>query len=370
MTGCVQNMSGRIGIAISVLVVAGCEIGEVAPAAQPTLRVLDSAEESLVAVNPSGLHIDASAHVLDGLAVGDVIVSNGAYPFLRKVVSIANTKDRVVLATEPGSLTDAILDGELHSSRELFASDQLQGSPEEIVIAVDRLALDFVNTTLINDGDIKVEIDRGTVRFRPSLDIDLQVADGWISHFHSVVRGELSASMAVKITASRSFDRSFSKTIWKSPAYRATQMIGIVPVVEVVQVSLIASGDAHASASGTVELGAATATASMEAGATYDNGTWRAISKPAISLDARGPSVVANASASASLRLSLRVDVRLYDIAGPNITIGAYARTAVSTASGWSGRVGIDGAFGGNVSVLGATLADYNKTLFDVGRGF
>lgn len=365
-----QNIHGRIGLALTMLIVAGCELGEVAPAAQPALRVLDPRDEALVSVTPDGLHVDATARLLDDLSVGDVIVSSGAEPFLRKVTSIESDGDQIALVTEPGTLTDAIFDGEMHSSGDLFARDWQQGSGDEFVIAVDRLAMDFANTTLLQEGDIKVEINRGSVRFRPSLDVDVQVADGWVSHFHSVVRGELSASMSVKITAARGFERSFSKTIWKSPAYRVTQMVGIVPVVEVVQVSLIASGDAHASVSGTVELGNATASASMEAGASYDRGNWRAISKPSITLNAGGPATTVNATARASLKLSVRVDVKLYDVAGPHITLGAYARTAVASTTGWTGRVGIDGEFGGDVSVLGNTLASYNKKLFDVGRSF
>ncbi len=365
-----RNIHVKVGVALWLSIAAGCELGEISPAAQPTLRVLDQADEALVAVTPDGLSIDRSARVLEGLDVGDVIVSSGAQPFLRKVISIATSGERLALATEPGALTDAILDGEMHSSGDVFSRDVEPGSADDLVIAIDRLALDFNNTKLIDDGDIKVEIDRGSIRFRPSLDVDLQIADGWISHFHSIVSGQLSASLGVKITASKSFDRTFSKTIWQSPAYRATQFVGIVPVVEVVRVSLVVSGNARAGASGTVELGGATVTAGMEAGASYDQGDWSAISKPAITLDARGPSAAASATASASLKLTVKVDVRLYDVAGPYIALGAYARTAISSASGWSARAGIEGAFGGNISVLGATLAGYDATLFDVGRNF
>lgn len=349
--------------------VAGCELGDMTATAQPTLRVLDPAEESLVSVTPDGLYVDADARVLEGLGLGDVIVSSGAEPFLRKVITIDTDGGIVALATEPGALTDAILDGEMHSSGDVFARP-MESSSDELVIPIDRLSLDFNNTKLIDEGDIKVEIDRGTVRFRPSLDVDLQVADGWLSHFHAVVKGELSASMGLKVTAARSFDRSFSKTIWKSPKYRAVQMVGLVPVVEVVQVSLIATGNAHASVSGTVALGSASATANLEAGATYDQGSWSAVARPGITLDARGPSTEVGASANAAVTLTVRVDVRLYDVAGPYLTVGTYARAAVATATGWTGRVGIEGAFGGNVSVFGTTLAAYDKSLFDVGRNF
>lgn len=366
-----RNLHLGLGLAIGLSLATGCELGTVMPTEQPTLRVLDSTDEALVTVTHAGLLIDTRARVLDTLAVGDVIVSSGAEPFLRKVVSIGGGDgDRLALTTEPGSLTDAIRDGEMYSSGDVFDRDIVPGSASDLVIAIDRLALDFNNTALIDEADIKVHIDRGSIRFRPSLDTDLQIADGWVSHFHAILRGELSASMGVTITAGRSFTRSFSRTLWQSPVYRATQFVGIVPVVETVRVSLIVSGEARAGTSGTVELGHATATASMEAGATYEEGGWTAVSRPAITLDARGPSTQVSASAGASLRLGLRVEVKLYDIAGPHLTIGAYARTSVANTTGWTGRVGVDGVFGGNVSVLGATLAAYDARLFDVGRGF
>lgn len=365
-----QRLLVNLQSAIALVLAAGCHVGEPEPIAQPTLRVLDSSEEALVSVTPDALNVAANARVLDGLGVGDAIVSSGADPFLRKVTSIAHNGNVVVLATEPGALTDAIFAGEMVSSGDVFAREIQQGADDGFVIPVDQLALDFNNATLINEAGIKVEIDRGTIRFRPSLDIDLQVADGWLSNFHVVVDGQLSAQLGVKITSERSFERSFSKTIWKSPVYRAVQFVGPVPVVEGVQVSLIASGDAYAGASGTVSLGSASATASMRAGAAYDQGSWRTIANPGIALNASGPSTQLGATARASLKLTVRIDVKFYDVAGPNLTIGTYARTAVSSATGWSGRVGIDGAFGGNVTVLGKTLASYNKTLFDVGRNF
>jgi hypothetical protein len=366
----VHTLPLKLAVAVGLSMVFGCELGDVTTNPQPALRVLDPSEEALVSVTPDALVVDTRARVLDGLGVGDVIVSSGAEPFLRRVVSIGGGGAQVALATEPGALTDAILDGQMHSSGDLFERDIVQGSANDLVIAIDRLELDFNNTKVIDSPDVQVHINRGTVRFRPSLDTDLQIENGWISHFHAILRGELSASMGVTITAGRSFDRSFSKTIWQSPAYRATQWVGVVPVVEVVRLSLVLSGEARASVSGTIELGHATTTATLEAGATYDRGRWRSVSRPAIAFDARGPSNQLGASAGASLRLRLHVDVRLYDIAGPYMTIGAYARSSVNTSSGWTGRVGLDGAFGGNVSVLGATLAAYEATLFDVGRGF
>ena len=80
------------------------------------------------------------------------------------------------------------------------------------------------------------------------------------------------------------------------------------------------------------------------------------------------------ASVGPSLRLTTRVDVKFYDVAGPYLAIGAYAASdigaSVPNGLDWVARAGVDAMFGGDVAVLGKTLAEYNRSLFDVARDF
>jgi hypothetical protein len=353
----------------------GCTIGDDDAASQLNVVVVDDEIATRVTVQPDLLSVAAdAAGPLMLVQPGDVLVSQGADPFLRKVVSISNDAGQLALATEPGDLTDVLVDGHLESSRDLFNEPAVDEDTKAAVIPIGRLALNLAGKTILEESGVKVVIDRGSVTFRPVFDLDVKIAGGKISHFHALLHGDLTAAMGVKITASRNFSRSFSRTIWQSPPYRATQVIAGVPVVEVVRVSLVLSGEAHAGASGTVELGGATATASMLAGARYDAGDWTAVAAPSIALEKRGPSASASASAGASVRLAVRLDVRFYDIIGPHLTVGSYAKTEVkaSTADGlsWFARLGVSGTFGGNITVLGKTLASYDRQLFDRGRTF
>lgn len=357
-------------VAVVLWLVVGCGVGEVEPAAQPNLLVLGDDEAAAVTVAPLAIYIETDdARDLASVQPGDVLASNGAQPFLRKVLSTSVNGSVLAIVTEPAVLTDAILDGSMSSTRDLFAE---ASDADGLVVGVDQLALDFENTTLIDQGDIKVNVDRGTIRFRPTLDVDVAIEGGELSQFHAILRGELSASMGVTITAGRSFSKSFSKTIWQSPPYRITQLVGAVPVIETIRVSLVLSGDVHAGGNGTIQLGSASANAGLEAGATYD-GKWRVLADPAIDLAASGPTYTGSITGGASLRLSTRVDIKFYEVAGPHLEIGAYARTDVNpVADGptWNARVGLDGNFGGNVSVLGKQLTSINKQMFDVGKSF
>ncbi len=372
----VRNTASIVVIAASLMTL-GCQVGEVTDSiAQPNLVILDDATASRLTVEQDGLFVaTADAGTLAQVHEGDVILSNGSEPFLRKVLSVTAASGQLAILTEPAALTDAILQGHVQSHRDLL-SEPVPQEPGQtaVIIPVDKLALDFGATKLIDQGGIKVNINQGTVTFRPVLDVDLQIDDGSLTSFHAILQGDLEASMGITISTEQSFNRSFSTTLWESPRYVATQFIGAIPVVEVVTISLVLSGEVHAGASGTIDLGSAKAKASLKAGATYQDGEWSAIADPSINFEARGPSLAASTSAGASMRLTTRVDVKFYDVAGPHLIVGAYAKTDLSDslANGlhWTGRVGMDASFGGDLTVLGKNLATYNRGLFDLGRDF
>ena len=367
-----------ICVRASVLFIAalstGCGVGEITDGvAQPNLIVLDQAVSSRLTIDADRLTITSSAAgPLASARVGDVVVSNEPLPFLRKVVAIDSAQaGQLAFRTEPAALTDAILHGHASSDRDLFSEP---ASYDGLIVPVHNFGLDFTNNSIIDEVGVQVTLNRGTINFRPFVDVDLQIEGGSLSHFHAIVRGEIEASVGLSINATRTFSRGFSKTLWQSPPYTATQFIGIVPVVEVVRVSLVLTGEAHATAGGRVDLGSATAKATLEAGASYTDGQWSAVADPSITFDARGPTYELGASVGASLRLTTRIDVKFYDVAGPYLAIGAYAGTdigaSVPNGFDWVARAGVDAMFGGDVAVLGKTLAEYNRSLFDVARDF
>lgn len=360
---------------IAVLLSAGCGIGEITDGeAQPNVVVVDDAVAARLTVDADRVTVPAGeAGALASARVGDVLVSNGPTPFLRKIVAIDSQSAQLAFVTESAALTDAILRGQARSERDIF-TEPVPAGYERLIIPVNNFGLDFTNNKVIDESGIQITLNRGTINFRPFVDIDLKIEDGELSHFHAIVRGELEASVGISINSTRSFRRGFSKTLWQSPPYTATQFIGTVPVVEVVRVSLVLTGEAHATAGGRVDLGHASAKATLEAGASYTDGRWRAVADPSITFDARGPSYELGASVGAQVRLSTRIDVKFYDVAGPYVVLGAYARTdlgaSVPNGLDWVARAGVDAMFGGDVAVLGTTLAEYNRSLFDLAKEF
>lgn len=354
----------------------GCGVGEITDGvAQPNLIVLDEAVAARLTVHADRLTITSSAAgPLASAHVGDVVVANDPLPFLRKIVAIDSQAGQLAFVTEPAALTDAILHGHASSERDVFSEPPPPNHEGRLIVPVNNFGLDFTNNSIIDEVGVQVTLNRGTINFRPFVDVDLQIEGGSLSHFHAIVKGEIEASVGLSINSTRTFSRGFSKTLWQSPPYTATQFIGVVPVVEVVRVSLILTGDVHATAGGRVDLGSATAKATLEAGASYTDGRWSAVADPSISFDARGPTYELGASVGAALRLTTRVDVKFYDVAGPYLAIGAYAATdigaSVPNGFDWTARAGVDAMFGGDVAVLGTTLAEYNRSLFDVARDF
>ena len=341
----------------------------------PHLIVVSDAAAASVQVAAGSLTFalptdDAVAHAQPG----DVLVSSGAAPFLRRVVSLDGNAASLRIQTAPASLGDAVVEGSLTSSTDLTKPTLSGGAfAKQTIVNIDALTFNLDQTELFSDGDVKVIVDKGSILLHPYLDIDLQLHGGAISQFQAVLHGDVTATMGVQVTAGHEFSKGFQRTVWTSPPYAATQFIGPVPVVEVATISLVLSGEAHAGLTGTLDLGGAEADANLMAGARYD-GTWHALRGATVDFKTHGPSFDAVAHAGATLQLTARVDVKLYDVAGPYIAVGPYARTELTddlnNGLSFDGRVGFQGVFGGSVSVLGRTLASFEDTLFDVGRDF
>jgi hypothetical protein len=375
----VRAQTKSFALLVGLLGTVGCEVGEDG-VAQPNLVIVDDDTASHLVIEPDRVAIPADlADALIGVQPGDVIVSSGDTPILRTVLATRFDAGELVLDTETAAITDALLEGRVQSKRDLFAeppgSDpDAEADPAGLTISVDRLSLDFSGAMIVDEPDFKVRIDQGSVSFRPSVDIDLGVKWGKVEHFHAIVQGELAGALNVRVAANKKLDRSFSKTLWRSPPYRATQMVGPVPVVEVVRVSLVVSGDAHASGAGNFDLGTSRAGAILRAGASYDKGKWQPIATGDLAFDKRAPTLQGATRAGVALRLSVKVEVRFYDVAGPHLTLGAYGRTELQATAGttpvWAARVGTDAYFGGSVEVLGKKLAKFERQLFDRGRTF
>src|SRR5581483_10280282 len=105
-----------------------------------------------------------------------------------------------------------------------------------------------------------------------------------VQNFDLVLHGDIDAKVELDLTAGGALSKSFSQTIWSAPPVVLTQFIGPVPLVETISVELVATGEAHAGASGKVVLGGLDAQAQLSAGAHYDGSKWSPVAGSSIDL--------------------------------------------------------------------------------------
>ncbi|HVY47043.1 MAG TPA: hypothetical protein VHB21_14245, partial [Minicystis sp.] len=159
--------------------------------------------------------------------------------------------------------------------------------------------------------------------------------------------------------------------LW-TQSYPFTQMIGIVPVVEVVELSVgvgvqvDVTGSLSATAGGTMN-------ASVSAGAEYLDGQWHAVGDHYVSMQPLPVSVTGNAEVS-GVRGYVYLDlaVKLYDVAGPAIWVAPYVGLYRDDAGAWGPRLGVSAEFDGRVAlpIIDKDWNPYSATLFDVHTDF
>jgi hypothetical protein len=335
----------------------------------PQLHVLDG---SGVTVAPTSLRASGTAAAaLASLHAGDIVVASQAGGFLRKVDSVSSNGTDIVVTTEPAALDDALVQGALHASTDLLApaaGDRAASS----VVNVPPLVINFNELPLFDQGaQGKLALD-GTLTLHPYLDVDLAFGGGRLQSFELVLNGDIDAQLALKLTAGGTLSQSFTQTIWSAPPVVLTQFIGPFPLVETVSVELVATGEVHAGATGTLTLGGLDATAQLAAGARFDGTSWSPVATQTVDLQPVQPALDVAASAGGSVSLQARVAVRFYDIAGPHLGVGPYAKVEIVsqdlTAPTATGRIGLSGDFGGDVSILGHQIAGFDVQLFDIGK--
>jgi hypothetical protein len=331
----------------------------------PNLHVVDAAAS--VEVAPDSLVFHAPlADEIQTLGPGAILVSAAGQGYLRRVTSVSRSGDTLVMSTQPAALEDAVIEGEAHSSMVLTP----RGVGTESTIDITPINYTFGNTGISASPDLQLTLNNGNVAFNPILDLDLEVHGGKVTKFQAVLHANLDAQVDVQIAAIGRVSASYSQTLAQTPPIVLVQWIGWVPVVETVNLSLSATGSAHANGTATLNLGTVSAHADLTAGASYDGAKWTPVFHPNASFGS-SPSVSGAVNAGLELSLDLRGQVLLYGVVGPYIDVGPYVQeTLTAPPPSASGRVGLQGSFGGEVSILGNTVAQYSTQLFDVGRNF
>ncbi len=374
-----------------------CDIGP-AQKGQPiipdTTRVADDAtREALETYDPATgeLRFASSTPVLEGLQVGDVLVSQPSSTapagFLRKVEAIAVEGDEVVLATSQANLTDAVTQGQIVASGD-FTAEQVEdvvahlpgvtvgapgdastlpavgtGDGYQFHLGFDEVALD------IGQGDVqvKVVID-GELHFNAGWSIDLgiepclDVPPVCVDRFEAKV----GVDQRLKVSLSGEAKAQLTKEISVATYYFKPLVFFIGPVPVVVVPSIEVFVGAEGSVSLRFSYGV-TETAAAVAGARWtDDGGWQDITDFGVSL-AEQDSFQLDATMDAQAYARAVASLKFYDVAGPalGLRLGVEFDAEVPRDPILVVRGKIEGyvAFVVDLPVLG-TLDEYRKTLF------
>lgn len=290
-------------------VVTGCAIPSDEPSVDPRVRVLPAIPDMLV--TPGTVELPRAA--VDGLTVGDIVISQDGEGFLRAIDAVATSGDSLVLTTHDAELGDALIDADIATSLGGGKADTHQ-------LPAIRFAI--TDRNLLDNPAITARIVDASIGFEPALDLDLQIADRQLASFEMVLRGRVTGSIDLEVVA-RDVEVGPEIRLWESPPAVFYQQVGPVPVVETVTTSVVLKLSAIARGQGRLRIDA-NAIATMAGGIRYTpDGGWDGVANFDVDVDGSIP--IASASldqVGVRAWLAVRADVRLYGVAGPYIAVG------------------------------------------------
>lgn len=311
-----------------------------------------------------------------GVAPGQVLVSGRGGGFLRRAVSVEQDGADLVVATEPATLTDAIIDGEVGESVEMGpTADDGPWAGAWGGDGMGGFAVGLGGTTIVANGDISVTVPEGRFDFTPHMDFALDIERRRLKTFRLVASGDVDATLAMDVRIQNGYAAGrYQVPVWKTEKM-FMQMVGVVPIVEMVGLKLgvgvqvDAMGAAHTSFGGSLH-------ASIAAGARFEAGEWHAVGDKMVSFQVLPLVVEGDGMLGLRAFVYAEVEVMFYDVAGPALMVMPYVgvvhdEEVVSgehQEHGLTPRVGVMGMFEAMVSfpIVDKSWVGYQAMLFDV----
>ena len=320
----------------------------------------------------------------DGLTPGDVVVGAAGDGFLRRIDEVRQVGGELQLQTSQATLGDAIQQGTIRSTLSLAGGTAIQpaaGGGNGIETRRNALMsplADLGGTVLLDrnlgGADVHVEISRGQLHFEPELDLELELAYGRLRKLSAVASGELSFELGVEASATGAVSWSEEREL-KSLARRHvfTQMVGWLPIVEVVTVRFFVGLEMEAD--GGIEASASASTrALVEVGGTFQDGHVEPRAWITASADASQPQWSQWANGRVRVYVRPELDVALYGVVGPGLSVEPWTElTADQSAdaggaeTGWSLDAGVHGEAVFRMGLFGAEKT-YSKGILDWSR--
>ena len=344
---------------------------------ETTKGLNDSTLQHLSSVSPDGstFTFDESTPQLDSLNSNDVIVVNVTdvtpYGALRKVTSVLQVGDEVVVETTQATLEDAIESGTIEVARVLTASDiqsasaLIEGIALKTHSAISEadgvLHVDMNNVVLYDeDGNLGTTDDQiranGAIDIDPGFDFKIEMDRftieklSFTNNITETVNLELSSQITIDTYNEVEIARYYFTPI----------TVSILVITPVLTVNVGFDGEVSAGITTNV-----TQTATLTAGLSYDSGVWNPVCDFSNEFQFNPPVLFAEAAVKgyAGPQLSLL----LYGVTGPYNDINGYLELNADLLGDpwWELYGGLFVDLGVEIDILGVSLPDYYVTILD-----
>jgi len=313
---------------------------------------------------------------------GKVIVSGDGDGFLRQVIGAEIVDDTIVLETVPSDLAQLFGDAELKLTLPLAPPQMGDQAPGARGAWIDwdksGTVLWEAEEAILNGSVVtsKIWLEKAKFSFDPTFEWDYTASWGALHYLRFGVKGDAVAEF--EIDAGVGYQGKVKRT-YEVPlaSARVVILVAGVPVVFTpsVQLDLVLEADIAANGGGRVcalvKTGASS-TATLDAAVWYlaeDAEPWHLDDVSHLDSTAQAPVIEGSSTlkATAKFTASFVFSTRVYDVAGPYVTLAPNATAEISNAlCDWKVSAGLTSALGLKTKVFGFNVADYEATLFDV----
>jgi hypothetical protein len=290
-----------------------------------------------VVVEKTVLRVPIAAHPeIEAARDGDLIAGVQGGGYVRRVLDVGRAGGALVFATEDVPIGDAV--GAASSSLNEGKADGTSHS----------VRFDFeTGNTVLHDGDvIAITVDRSSLAFTPTLDLDFELSGATLEHFLAAVGGHLRGDITFAV-------RTQGAGRWNvvQPTFRDSvtfvQMIGWVPVIEVVEIE--AGVGVEVTTAGAIDVQLSGDFASqLRTGVEYAGG-WDGIGEATTGAHA-GVTEAQGAASSVHGYTYAKLHVWMYDVTGPYLDVRPGLKFSRSADGAWSRAM--------NLSVHGGAVLD------------
>lgn len=225
--------------AMSCAAAAAPKDEELEPIISKNARPLSDDRARTATIFPDKLLFPPSAQDwLGEVQTGEILVSGHEDGFLRRVTSIENSADSVVVHTEAAALTDVVEQGSTSVSID-FANleptsfHQTPGlSPQAASGEPFSFEQNLAGRTIEAGDGISVHITKGFLSFHPSIDVGITIRGWGVDEARAIAKGTFSSDFQVEIEGALELHKTKEVTLWESPSLKVPlPPIGPVPIV-------------------------------------------------------------------------------------------------------------------------------------------